>query len=215
MQTSESFKLNAILSFSGGLQDAYTYNMRGNIFANAQTGNIVMMGQNFLQGEFLTGLRYLLPVLSFACGVFVAEKIEHKLKESHKIHWRQAILIFEMIILTIVGFLPANITLPATMMVAFSCAMQVQTFRKIRGYGYSSTMCIGNLRSGTESLSRYMRSKEKESLEKAVFFYGIILIFALGAGVGGLITGWLGIRTIWVSVGILLAAILIMIKETT
>ena len=38
-QISESFRLSAILSFSGGLQDAYTYNVRGNVFANAQTGN--------------------------------------------------------------------------------------------------------------------------------------------------------------------------------
>ena len=42
MQTSESFRLSAILSFSGGLQDAYTYNTRGSVFANAQTGNVVL-----------------------------------------------------------------------------------------------------------------------------------------------------------------------------
>ena len=46
MQTSESFRLSAVLSFSGGLQDAYTYNVRGNVFANAQTGNVVLMSQN-------------------------------------------------------------------------------------------------------------------------------------------------------------------------
>ena len=43
MQTSESFRLSAILSLSGGLQDAYTYNVRGQVFANAQTGNVVLM----------------------------------------------------------------------------------------------------------------------------------------------------------------------------
>ena len=214
MQTSETFKLNAILSFSGGLQDAYTYNVRGNIFANAQTGNIVLMGQNLLQGNFMVGLRYLLPVLSFACGVFIAEKIEHGLKDSHKVHWRQVILVVEMIILAIVGFLPEDIKLFATMMVAFSCAMQVQTFRRVRGYSYSSTMCIGNLRSGTESLSRYLRDHDRDSLNQAVFFFAIILVFALGAGIGGILTGYLGIRTIWISVGILLCALVFMFKET-
>ena len=44
----------------------------------------------------------------------------------------------------------------ATVLVSFSCAMQVQTFRKVNGHSYASTMCIGNLRSGTAALSVYL-----------------------------------------------------------
>lgn len=40
---SESLILNLLLAFSGGFQDAYTYIVRDNVFANAQTGNIVLM----------------------------------------------------------------------------------------------------------------------------------------------------------------------------
>ena len=43
-QMSESFLTAAFLSLSGGLQDAYTYIYRGHVFANAQTGNIVLSG---------------------------------------------------------------------------------------------------------------------------------------------------------------------------
>ena len=35
-----------LLTLSGGLQDAYTYLRRGRVFANAQTGNIVLLGQS-------------------------------------------------------------------------------------------------------------------------------------------------------------------------
>ena len=213
MQTSESFKLSALLSFSGGLQDAYTYNVRGNIFANAQTGNVVLMSQNFMLGEPAQALRYMWPIISFACGVFVAERIEHRLKENQKLHWRQAILFVEIIVLAIVGLLPLSMEMLANIMVSFACAMQVQTFRKVHGYGYASTMCIGNLRNGTESLSKYMRNKDKESLHKALHFFGIILIFAIGAGVGGVLSGILGIRTIWISVVILMGVTAMMIKE--
>ena len=48
MQTSETFLLSAILAVSGGFQDAYTYNVRGEVFSNAQTGNVVLMSQHFL-----------------------------------------------------------------------------------------------------------------------------------------------------------------------
>ena len=42
-QMSEAFLTAALLSVSGGLQDAYTYIARGQVFANAQTGNIVLL----------------------------------------------------------------------------------------------------------------------------------------------------------------------------
>ena len=214
MQKSESFHLSALLSFSGGLQDAYTYNMRNGVFANAQTGNVVLMSQNFMQGNWYKGLHYMIPLLSFAAGIFLAERIESRFKNSAKIHWRQIILVIEFILLLAVGFMPASFNMVANVLVSFSCAMQVQTFRKVHGYGYASTMCIGNLRSGTESLSQYIRTKEKESLRKALHFFGIILIFAIGAGIGGVISARLGFGTIWISSAILVVVALMMVKKS-
>ena len=213
MQTSESYRLSALLSFSGGLQDAYTYNVRGKVFANAQTGNVVLMSQNFMQGNCLQGFHYMCPLISFALGIFVAERIENKFKNSEKIHWRQIILLIEMIALIVVGFLPVKVNLLANMIVSFSCAMQVQTFKKVHGYGYASTMCIGNLRSGTESLSQYLRDKNKDSLYKALHFFGIILIFAIGAGLGGVLSGVFGLSTIWISVVIMMFVIIMMVRK--
>ena len=149
-QTSESFRLSALLSFSGGLQDAYTYNVRDGVFANAQTGNVVLMSQNFMQGEWNKGLRYMLPLISFAAGIFLAERIESRFKTGSKIHWRQIILFIEIAMLLAVGFMPTGFNMLANIMVSFSCAMQVQTFRKVHGYGYASTMCIGNRHSISE-----------------------------------------------------------------
>ena len=214
MQVSESFRLSALLSFSGGLQDAYTYNVRGNVFANAQTGNVVLMSQNFMCGEWIQGLYYLCPLVSFSLGVFIAERIESGYKNSIKLHWRQIILFIEMAVLAIVGLLPSQLNTVSNMLVSFSCAMQVQAFRKVHGYGYASTMCIGNLRSGTESLSQYLRTKDREALRRALHFFGIILIFAVGAGLGGILSGVLGIHTIWISVAILLVVTLMMAKES-
>ena len=78
IQTSESIRLSVILALSGGFQDAYTYNVRDNVFSNAQTGNVVLMSQYFMMGKWQTALRYMLPIIAFAAGVFVAECIGHK-----------------------------------------------------------------------------------------------------------------------------------------
>jgi uncharacterized membrane protein YoaK (UPF0700 family) len=214
MQTSESFRLSAILSFSGGLQDAYTYNVRDKVFANAQTGNVVLLSQNIMMGNWHNGMHYILPLLSFAAGVLLTEQIEYRYKKSRTFHWRQLILLIEIVLLGIVGFLPAGMNVIANMMVSFTCAMQVQAFRKVHGYGYASTMCIGNLRSGTESLSQYLRSKDRACLLKAFHYFGIILFFALGAGAGGILSDRFSIRAIWASPLLLTAVTGMMIKKT-
>ena len=213
MQKSESFLLSALLSFSGGLQDAYTYTVRGKVFANAQTGNVVLMGQSLMCGQWVESLYYLCPLLSFSFGVFVAERIENRFKKNRPLHWRQIILLIEMTVLTLVGLLSTCFDMAANMLVSFSCAMQVQTFRKVQGYGYASTMCIGNIRSGTESLSQYFRSMDKMALRKALSLFGIVLFFAVGSGTGGILSDVFGIRTIWISVAILFTVTVIMIKE--
>ena len=202
IQTSETFLLSSILALSGGFQDAYTYNVRNGVFSNAQTGNVVLMSQHLMEGNWMR-----------AFGVFVAERIGHTYKNARKIHWRQIVVLIEILILLAVGFMPQKFNMAATMLVSFACAMQVQTFRKVNGYGYASTMCIGNLRSGTESLSVYIREHQKGALRKAMHYYGIILIFAVGAGAGGICSMQIGVHAIWVSCILLLAGCLLMIKE--
>lgn len=196
---SETFINSAVLAVSGGFQDAYTYFTRDKVFSNAQTGNVVLMSQNFMTGNIVGGIKYLFPFLAFGLGVFVTEQINAKYKMAKKIHWRQLVLLIEIAILTIVGFMPESLNMAATVMVSFSCAMQVQAFRKVNGFAYASTMCIGNLRSGTDALSVYVRERKKEQLIKAFHYFGIIFFFALGAGIGGNLSVSWGVHTIWVS----------------
>lgn len=212
-QTSETFLLSAILALSGGFQDAYTYNVRDEVFSNAQTGNIVLMSQHLMEGDWATALHYLFPLFAFALGVFVAEQIGHRYKTYTKLHWRQIVVAIELVLLLVVGFIPTQYNIIATALVSFACSMQVQTFRKVHGYGYASTMCIGNLRSGTESLSIYLRDKKPEALRKSLHYYGIICVFAIGAGAGGICSLHIGLRAIWVSSLLLCIAFGMMQKE--
>ena len=212
-QMSEAFITSVFLALSGGFQDAYTYFTRDEVFSNAQTGNVVLMSQHFMMGEWYQGLKYLLPFLAFGLGVFVTERIQGKYKNATRLHWRQAILLIEIVILIAVGFMPHSMDMFATIIVSFSCAMQVQAFRKVNGYSYASTMCIGNLRSGTAALSMYLRDKKKEQLRQAGYYFGVILAFAIGAGIGGVFSMLYGIHVIWISCGLLLVSFLLMSLE--
>ena len=212
-QMSEAFINSMFLALSGGFQDAYTYNCRDEVFSNAQTGNVVLMSQNFLEGNFTAGLRYLFPILFFAMGVFLAENFQEHYRYAKRLHWRQVLLAAEIVILAIVGFIPSSYNMLAAMLVSFACAIQVQTFRKVGGYSYASTMCIGNLRSGTDALSVFVRTGNKTSLKKAGYYFGIILFFAIGAGIGGNLSMLFGIHTIWISSALLSISVLLMFAE--
>ena len=59
-QMSESMALAVFLTLAGGFQDAYSYNCRGKVFANAQTGNLVLLGQNLAMGNWPAALHYVI-----------------------------------------------------------------------------------------------------------------------------------------------------------
>ena len=182
-------------------------------FSNAQTGNVVLMSQNFMTGKWEAGLKYLFPLFAFALGVLIAEQIQNKYKYARRLHWRQGILGAEILILFVVGFIPQRGNMIATVLVSFACAMQVQSFRKVNGFSYASTMCIGNLRSGTAALSFYLREKKPEQLRQAMYYFGIIVLFAVGAGIGGNLSANYGIHMIWVSCGLLIVSFLLMFLD--
>ena len=198
-QMSESFLIAGILSISGGLQDAYTYMYRGKVFANAQTGNIVLLAQNLVDRNWSVALRYFSPLLFFALGVAAAECIHMRYQKAQRIHWRQLVLAIEILLLFAVGFFPNEMDLLANAMVSFACAMQVQAFRKVNGYAFASTMCIGNMRSGMDSLCSWVLNRNPAALKKSLYYWGIILLFALGAGLGSLTLDLCGAKAIWLS----------------
>lgn len=213
-QMSESMILGVVLTLAGGFQDAYSYNCRGQVFANAQTGNIVLLGQNIASGNFQNALHYLFPLLAFLAGVYLSEWVRELCKSFQKLHWRQIVLAFEIVMLAIAGLLPQSLNVVSNVLMSFACAMQVDSFRKFRGIPCATTMCIGNMRNGTELLCRYHITKDPELKRKSLHYYFIILVFAIGAAIGAVASQKFGNPAIWIAAGLmLLGFILMFVKE--
>ena len=213
-QMSESMILGVVLTLAGGFQDAYSYNCRGQVFANAQTGNIVLLGQNIASGNFQNALHYLFPLLAFLAGVYLSEWVRELCKSFQKLHWRQIVLAFEIVMLAIAGLLPQSLNVVSNILMSFACAMQVDSFRKFRGIPCATTMCIGNMRSGTELLCRYHITKDPELKRKSLHYYFITLVFAIGAAIGAVASQKFGNPAIWIAAGLmLLGFILMFVKE--
>ena len=55
-QMSDSLFTASFIIISGGMQDAYTYWCRDKVFANGQTGNVVLMSANLFEGNWHNSL---------------------------------------------------------------------------------------------------------------------------------------------------------------
>lgn len=185
---SQRMRIAYILTLVGGYLDAYTYFERGGVFANAQTGNIVKLGIALANGESNTYLSFLLPIVAFAAGLFVALTLKEVLSLREKRLVRRSILAIEMCGLAVVGLIPLGEqwnTL-ANCIVSFVAAMQYETFTTFRGDAIVTTMSTGNLRKFVDSLFAGVMHVDVREVARAGRFLSIIATFTLGAFFGTL-----------------------------
>ena len=121
-------------------------------------------------------------------GIFVAECVHRRYKCMEKVHWRQLIILAEIVLL----FLSA------------SCRRSqhlCKRARLVRLRDAGADLPQGArprlrehhvhrlfMRSGTEALCVYFHTHDREVLKKALTYFGVIGIFAVGAGLGSVLT---------------------------
>ncbi len=186
------------LAVVGGFLDTYTYFTRGGVFANAQTGNLVLLGISAARGELYRAGQYLIPVLAFALGVVATEGLRARRGAGD---WQRTVLLLEAAILTVVGLLPpAFPDFVVNVTVSFLCSMQVNSFRLLEGMPYATTMCTGNLRSCAYHLGQRLFAGERAGTGRAARYLWVMLAFCAGAALGVPATQWAGGRAVWLCV---------------
>ncbi len=134
-QISESLPIMILLTLSGGFMDAYSYLCRGEVFANAQTGNILC---SVLICQWGIGARHsnmcvLFGICDWYCGGRICEE---SLQNRKHVHWRQIIVFCEAVILFGVMFIPQELNLLANSLTSLACGAQVESFQKDTGQRY-------------------------------------------------------------------------------
>ena len=190
----------------GGFFGCYAVLIHSGVMGNAQTVNLIELLLDALRGDLHAVLLHLGALVLYVLGTMLTVLLPHWW--GWDMHYVSPVITAAAAMA--VAFLPETLNTTANAVVSFVCAMQVQTFRKVRGHAYASTMCIGNMRSGTEALCVYFHTRDREVLHKALTYFGVIGLFAVGAGLGALLTGAFAERGIWVSCALLAVSFLIM-----
>ena len=209
---SEGMIVYLILALSGGCMDAYSYLCRGEVFANAQTGNMLLVGVHLAEQDIPGAMKYLLPVAAFAIGIIVSDIVQFRIERSG-IHWRIIAVVIELVILFAVCHISLSNNALANALTSLACGIQVEAFRKVLGNSVATTMCIGNLRSGISNLDLFMKTKERDYLRKSSVYFRIILFFVGGAIIESALIRIFAAKALYFSVIMLALALVLMLKK--
>ena len=208
----ESLKIGIILSLVGGILDAHTFLFRNGVFANTQTGNIVLLALFLKTNRTAKTLQCVISIVVFVFGIILTELLKKKLKKYKIINYIHIVLIIEIVSLLIITTIPKGVynTL-VIVVVSFVCSLQTNAFKSLNKSPYSTTMCTGNLRSASSSLFSFVFNKNLEEGKKCFVYFIIILSFFLGALIGRLLTNIIFEKTLLVCSFLLALAVLILI----
>ncbi|MGJ5815488.1 YoaK family protein [Paludibaculum fermentans] len=193
-----SLSVALLLAASGGFLDAFTYFGHGHVFANAMTGNVVLLGINAAAGETRQALSHLWPILAFLLGVAVARGLRLPRFSRFVRDPSLPALSLEILFLCAAGWLPRSFpSQPLVLAISFLAALQSSTFPRVEKWAYNSTMTTGNLRQfGEAAFSAVFSRPDAESARKAILLAAVCLAFTVGAVVGAGVTSALHNRAL-------------------
>jgi uncharacterized membrane protein YoaK (UPF0700 family) len=206
--TESRLAVAAVLAASGGFLDGFTYLGHGHVFANAMTGNVVILGINAATGHWNQAIAHVYPIAAFLMGVAVAQVFHVPRVQQHVPHATLASLALEIFFLGIGGcFAPEFASTFLVLGISFVAALQSSTFRLAGKWSYNSTMTTGNLRIFSEALFQILfGTRDTDSADKVKVFGTLCATFLAGAVAGGLSTAAFHNRALWI-VDILLLAL--------
>lgn len=190
--------IGMMLAMIGGSMDVYSYTVHGKVFATGQTGNFVLVGVELIQKNYAQMLHAFVPIISFWLGVFIACRMLYYFKDKQTL-WEYGILLTELIIVFIVGFIPCSYPdIIANSLVSLAASLQFCAFRKFgTGGNYSSVFCTGNMRSCAENFYKGIVEKDKKCMRSALEYFFILISFFIGVVSGAFEATILHEKAIW------------------
>lgn len=205
----------ALLTLSAGMMGAYTFNLRGGVFCNAQTANVVLMAIAFGSGGWGQGCYYLIPITAYLAGAFLSEILPSPVRRFGFLRWDTYLVAFEFLALFSIGFIPLGWPHQLVqVLVNFIASMQYNTFRQAQGIPVATTFTTNHIRQigvGLAKELRHRHSGDKSHRRKLATHAGMLFFFATGVIVGTVFCHLLVGKAIWLTIiplGVIFASLL-------
>ena len=194
----ESSRVFSLLMLAGGVLGAFTYMVRGNVFCNAQTGNILLLGLALGDGEWGRAAYLLIPITAYGLGAAVSEFLPVPVKKAGKLRWDTLLIGFELLVTVLLGFVPEEAPYQISQVaVNFICSMQYNTFRQAEGIPMATTFCTNHLRQAGVCLVKVLRKKDRTYLKRFLQYGRMIILFVAGAAAGAVLCRYVQGKAVW------------------
>ena len=119
----------------GGMLGAFTYCVRGGVFCNAQTGNIVLFGMAVGNANWKGEAYLLVPITAYGLGAAMTEVLKGSVKKAGLIRWDTLLVGFETLVTLLLGFVPesARFRFPSSRLILSVLCSTIRSAR-LRGY---------------------------------------------------------------------------------
>ena len=171
-----------LLMLVGGYFGGFTYTIRGGIFCNAQTANVVLFAIELGRANWSGALYYVIPISAYMLGALLSESAGYYIKRLHLIRWDTMFIIVEMAAVVMLALLPESAPYQITQVaVNFICSMQFNTFRQAQGIPMATTFCTNHIRQVGIAASKLLRHHGGKAYAERMFFHLKMLgLFAVG-----------------------------------
>lgn len=191
----------------GGMLDAYSY-LSADVFAGAQTGNLVITLASLTTADWEGAGRAAIPVVAFAVGAVLGALLElpHLLPDPRRPV--QAALTIEIILLVVASILSrSDSPISLTISLALAAGLQMAVFTRVGPWSYSTTVASANIVKWMTNMVGAGAGQGSGSRHGALAYGGILLAFALGTVAAGLLMPHLGAGTMVLAAGVVLVAL--------
>ena len=204
--------LGAVLCFAGGAIDGYSYVMRGGVLATAQTANLLLLGLNMSNGNWTRALIYVIPILCFMVGTYLAKLAYEKVFHGKTVKWQEGVVLTEVAVFMILGCMNADVpNLLANAVISFFSAMQYCAFRSFGNNApYATVFSTGNMRSLIDNVYEGTMYGDRDSRKRALGYVVMLFAFALGAACSNLLSKAIHYQACWLVCAALFIAFVLM-----
>ena len=196
-------------AFIGGIYGAYAV-LRCNMFASAQTVNLITSLFNIMGSDFKGFMIRIVIMCAYALGISFGVIIPKYTKWNLK----YVSVIATFITSLVLGFMPDNyvgelILLP----VFFSMSIQWNAFPGAKGYQGTSIFLTNNFRQTVMGLTSYLCTKENHYKVQFKFYFLTILCYFIGCYLTYITVKYIGYRGILFTIIPLVIMSIIIFKE--
>lgn len=187
-----------LLILAAGWFGAYTFLLRGGVFCNAQTANVVLLAVAVGSRDWSRAAYLILPITAYFAGAFFSEYLGKSVKKFHFLRWDTILIGIEVAVVIVLGALPKSAPDQICQVALnFICSMQFNTFRQVKGIPAATTFVTNHIRQVGSSVAKYIRHQDDEYAQKIKVHGTLILFFLLGGILGTVCSEIFSYFSIW------------------